>query len=233
VNPMHNYARMAPWFLLLAWFVSSAQNSISTADVQRLSDLSDQVKSAIQAGDVNRAEHSASDLFLSLIRLRQASAPTPAAQLQKLEQASTENRFYALADLAKAAFDAGDLSKAKGYANELLSLAPQNRKDWNYGNAIYYSNFVLGRVALRDGDVAGGKIYLLAAARTPGSPQLNSFGPNVTLAKELLNKGERDAVLEYFALCRSFWKLDRGLLDEWSATVRGGGIPEFRSNTNY
>jgi hypothetical protein len=227
------YARMIPWFLLLAGFVSSAQSRISNADVQRLSDLSDQVKSALQAGDVNGAEHSASDLLVGLVRLRQANAPTPATRLQQLEQAATGNRFYALADLAKAAFDAGDLTKATSYANELLSLAPQNRKDWNYGNAIYYGNFVLGRVALRGGDVAGAKRSLLAAAQTPGSPQLNSFGPNVTLAKELLDKGARDTVLEYFALCRSFWKLDRGLLDQWSATVRGGGIPQFNSNLNY
>jgi hypothetical protein len=225
---MPTNARMVPWFLLLAGFVSSAQNNIGTADVQRLSDLSDQVKSALQAGDLNRAARSASDLHIGVFRLQHANAPTPSVRLQQLEQAASGNRFYALADMAKAALNAGDLPKAKSYANELLSLAPQNRKDWNYGNAIYFGNFVLGRVALRGGDVAGARMYLLESARTPGSPQLNSFGPNVALAKELLDKGERDTVLEYFALCRSFWKLERGLLDQWSATVRGGGIPDFR-----
>ena len=38
--------------------------------------------------------------------------------------------------------------------------------------------------------LAAGK-YLVEAAHTPGSPQLNSFGPNVTLAKELLEMGLR------------------------------------------
>ena len=67
----------------------------------------------------------------------------------------------------------------------------------------------------------------MAAGATPGSPQLNSFGPNMTLAKELLEKGQSEVVLQYLALCKKFWKMDRGQLDEWSATIRGGGIPDF------
>lgn len=61
---------------------------------------------------------------------------------------------------------------------------------------------------------------LLASAQMPGSPTLNSFGPNVSLAKDLLTEGERDTVLQFFTLCRSFWKMDRGKLDAWTATVK-------------
>ena len=75
--------------------------------------------------------------------------------------------------------------------------------------------------------------YLLDASSTPGSPQLNSFGPNLTLAKELLERGQGPVVLEFFARCKNFWKMDRGKLDEWSATIRGGGIPQFTQNLNY
>ncbi len=53
----------------------------------------------------------------------------------------------------------------------------------------------------------GWKKYLIAAGKSPGSPQMDSFGPNMTLAKDLLEKGERDAVLEYFMRCRKFWKM--------------------------
>jgi len=41
----------------------------------------------------------------------------------------------------------------------------------------------------------------------------NSFGPNVSLAKDLLEKGERDTVVEYFEACKKFWKMDRGILN--------------------
>jgi hypothetical protein len=142
-------------------------------------------------------------------------------------------RFYALPDLAKEAFNLGHPDQAQTYARELLQEAPQHPKDWNYGNAIYDGYFVLGRVALQQGNVQLAGQYLLDASTTPGSPQLNSFGPNVMLAKELLEKGQGPVVLQFFAQCKKFWEMDRGKLDEWSATIRGGGIPQFSQNLNY
>jgi hypothetical protein len=109
----------------------------------------------------------------------------------------------------------------------------QNPRDWDYGNAVHDGNMVLGLVALRSGSVAQAREYLLEAGKTPGSPQLNSFGTNMQLAKELVEKDERDVVLQYFDLCRKFWKMDRGRLDQWSATVRGGGTPDFGANLLY
>lgn len=142
-----------------------------------------------------------------------------------------DKKFFLLPELAKVAFDAGDLAKAKTYADELLSMSKEGKRNWNSGNAVHHSNLVLGRVALQDGDVEKAKTYLLAAGRTEGSPQLNSFGPNMTLAKELLEKGEKETVLEYFDLCGKFWKKEE--LDQWRATVKGDGIPEFGGNLNY
>jgi len=158
-------------------------------------------------------------------------------KLVELEQAAPAagiHRFYALHRLAETAFDAGRLDKAEKYANELLALAPQYSKDWNYGNAIYYGNMVIGRVALRrDMGFAVAKRSLLAAGKTPGSPQLNSFGPNMSLAKDLLSMGQRDTVLQFFASCHNFWKHERGRLDAWSATVMRGGTPDFGANLRY
>jgi hypothetical protein len=53
----------------------------------------------------------------------------------------------------------------------------------------------------------------------------------MTLARELLEKGERQVVLEYFKLCASFWKNDR--LDTWASEVRAGKIPDFGANLEY
>jgi len=105
--------------------------------------------------------------------------------------------------------------------------------DWNYGNAVQDVNIVFGRLALSEGKMDVAKQFLLAAGQSPGSPQMNTFGPNMTLAKALLEKGEKDTVLEYFTLCSKFWKMDHGKLKEWSALVKQGAMPDFGANLLY
>jgi hypothetical protein len=139
---------------------------------------------------------------------------------------------YLLIALAKSAFEAGEIEQAGSWAVQLLSQGNADSKDWNYGNAIHQGHIILGRIALLSGNLGEAKEHLIAAGDTPGSPQLNSFGPNMTLAKELLEKGERDAVIRYFQLCANFWK-KHSELDGWTATVRGGGIPNFGAHLAY
>jgi hypothetical protein len=155
------------------------------------------------------------------------------AQERKAAKLRGRERFYELNALAKRAFNAGEIEKSKQYADELLNLARNYPKDWNYGNAIYDGNLVLGRIALKRGDVKLAGKYLLSAGKTPGSPQLNTFGPNLTLAQELLAQGERESVLKFFGLCKHFWEMDGGKLDKWSAEIRAGKVPEIKVNLNY
>ncbi|MGD1151913.1 MAG: RNA polymerase subunit sigma-24 [Syntrophales bacterium] len=143
------------------------------------------------------------------------------------------NKFYLLDELSTVAFEAGDSSKASKYASQLLQKAPQYKKDWNYGNAIHKGNLILGRVALASGKLEEAKDYLLKAGKTPGSPQLDSFGPNMTLAKELLEKGERKVVIEYFRECGNFWQSGNDKLMNWMAIVNQGGMPNFGGNLDY
>lgn len=155
------------------------------------------------------------------------------ALAQVRDARSDTEKFYALGDAAKQAFIAGQVDEARKYADELLRLAPQFERDWNYGNAIHNGNMVLGRIALREGRIDDAKQFLLKAGATPGSPQLDSFGPNVSLAKDLLEKGERDVVLQYFELVRKFWELENGRLDQWAGQVRAGKMPGFGPNLVY
>ena len=54
----------------------------------------------------------------------------------------------------------------------------------------------------------------------------------MTLTKELLEKEERQTVLEYFALCAEFWaRHDR--LEAWAGEVEAGRIPDFGANLSY
>jgi tetratricopeptide (TPR) repeat protein len=150
----------------------------------------------------------------------------------KLDRAtSDQDRFYSLTEVATMGFLLGKTNEARVYARKLLAMAPKFREDWNYGNAIHDGNMVLGRIAVREGRIEDAKRFLIEAGKSPGSPQLDSFGPDMGLAKDLLEKGERDTVLEYFQLCRKFWEVGRrGKLDQWTKDVKAGKMPDFGLN---
>ena len=134
--------------------------------------------------------------------------------------------------MTKAAFAAGDWVRARRYAEEALEAA-RHGVFWWTGDAIHQGNIVLGRLALRESNLEAAKRYLLAAGKTPGSSALASLGPNMALAKELLDRGESAAVVEYLEECRTFWDGNRGKLAEWLALVRAGLHPDFGANLGY
>jgi hypothetical protein len=193
-----------------------------------------QLNQSISTSDQAKIQTAAAALRAILARIGLPPA-SPREQFAALEEAtsgsSEEELFYRLPDLAKRAFNAGEVEKARAYSRQLLQMASQHPKD--DGNAVYYGNFVLGRIAVREGNLAQAGKYLMAAGATSGSPSLDTFGPNMTLAKELLEKGQSGVVLQYLALCKHFWKMDDGKLDDWSATIRNGGMPDFSSHLHY
>jgi hypothetical protein len=142
--------------------------------------------------------------------------------------------------MAKAAFESGSpLGEVKGAVQEMLANNT-DLKSWNYGNVEYTANELLGRVALREGNTDAAGKYLLAAGKTKGSPQLKSFGPRFTLARELAEKGERDTVIQFLDLVGVFWANpdkakegnsrnvamgNRKQLEEWKQQIQDGKIP--------
>ena len=157
-------------------------------------------------------------------------------QLERALARSKEgtNVSQLLIDIAKTAFKSGENDKAKQFAERLL-------KTYGDGDSIHMGNQILGRLSLQAGDIDKAGKYLITSARTVGSPVLNSFGPSMILAKELLEKDQKDIVLEYFDLCEKFWLTDLmdpanklinqannfNKLKEWREIVKVGGVPEF------
>lgn len=141
-------------------------------------------------------------------------------------------------DLAQAALEAKETELAKQHAIETLQKNTDETSD-HYGNVIHNANQILGRCALREGNLADAKAYLLKAGATPGSPQLNSFGPQLHLARELLEKGEKETVLQYLDLVSKFWaseneqsalgqqisKEHAALIAGWKREIANGKIP--------
>jgi tetratricopeptide (TPR) repeat protein len=127
-----------------------------------------------------------------------------------------------LRKLATDGFEAGDDILAQKYADELLRQGQQHD---NSCRALHHGNLMLGRIALKKGNLEEAKVRLVEAGKISTSP----FSPNMMLAKELLEKGQREIVLQYLDECANFWKNDHGQLDQWRAVIRGGGIPNFRN----
>jgi tetratricopeptide (TPR) repeat protein len=156
------------------------------------------------------------------------------AELEKafeLERDATR-QFWMMPELAKAALEAGEFDKARSYATDLLAKAalPDFRGD---GEAIHHGNLVLGRLALKAGDIEKAKEHLLKAAHVSSSPVLLSGGPNMMLAKQLLELGERDVVIQYLKLSTSFWRTADHRAEKWIYDIGKGALPKFGANLWY
>src|SRR5205823_5891377 len=164
--------------------------------------------------------------------MRTRTQRTPLLELQHLEALAGRDpivRNPFLARLAKAAFASGDYVRAERYSDEAL-VAARHGVFWWTGDAIHQGNIVLGRLALRRQDVDAAKRFLLAAGKTPGSGTLASLGPNMALAKDLLDRGDSASVVLYLEECGQFWAGNRGKLAEWIALVKAGLKPDFGRN---
>lgn len=137
------------------------------------------------------------------------------------------NRFYNLDDKITEAYQANDFGKVQELAKENLELAEVYRCNWNFGNAIHNTNRVLGLVSLKSGDFDTAADYLLKAGKSTGSPQLNTFGPELDLANELLQLGKVVAVKAYLKDIKSFWEMNDGQVDTWLAEIEKGEKPQL------
>jgi hypothetical protein len=125
-------------------------------------------------------------------------------------------------DLTRAAVLAEDWTRVRGTAERVLVDNERCTRTFQYGNAIHHANIALGFAALARDDLAAASEHLVRAGRTPGSPQLNSFGPDRDLARALLERGARTAVLGYLAECRRFWAGEEALIDSWCSAIERG-----------
>jgi hypothetical protein len=87
----------------------------------------------------------------------------------------------------------GRTEEARQFATDMMVLNEKYSRgvpEKANGDVVHNGNLVLGIIALDEGRIEEAKWRLLAAGRSTGSPVLGSFGPNMSLAKGLLAKGE-------------------------------------------
>jgi hypothetical protein len=119
-------------------------------------------------------------------------------------------RFYRVtSELATRAYRSGNWLQTRSLALESLDLAERFPTDWSYGNAIHNSHQLLGLLALKDKDIPSAVSHLIEAGNSPGSPQLDSFGPRMVLAAELVRRGQIGPVLRYLDSIGKFYAVDK------------------------
>jgi hypothetical protein len=137
------------------------------------------------------------------------------------------DRPLLLRGAASAAFELGQTAKAKAYASELLLEFGHDLTASTYEDSTHYGNIILGRIALREGDLVKAKEHLLIAGRTPKLAGRSYFVPDLNLARELFEKNEKETVVEYLQQCEAFYSDGRKLLQKWEQMIKRGQTPSF------
>jgi hypothetical protein len=139
-----------------------------------------------------------------------------------------------LPHVANIALESGDLEKARAYATRTIDVVSrQEAFDPDPGLALHLATMVLGRVALRLGDIDNAKDLLLKATDYGESPFLEIAGPSMLLASELLRRGERTAVLSYLSRCARLWPTSDHRPEKWIYEIEHGGLPDFGDNLSF
>jgi tetratricopeptide (TPR) repeat protein len=122
-------------------------------------------------------------------------------------------------EMAQAAFKMGDFAGAAELAR--IHLQGKDR------TATQRANTILGRVALRSGDIQAAKRFLLDSSGPEARKDVSFSGPTMILAKELLEDGQDDAVLQYLDNCLSLWPRGESVLQIWIGEINKGKKPNF------
>jgi len=113
----------------------------------------------------------------------------------------------------------------KGYIEE---DAPEERRSI----ANHQIHTFLGLVEVADENIAAAKQHLLDSITDMSSFALQERGPNLLLAKRLLEVGEKEVVLNFFEEVDTEWtgRLQRGNTAGWEKEISEGSIPDFGKN---
>jgi hypothetical protein len=133
------------------------------------------------------------------------------------------------------AFGLGAFAEARLHAEAMLALAaePSDDERRSDGDLVHRGHLLLGRIALRFGDVERAKAHLALAGKARGRGLVEVFGPSMSLARELLARGERDAVLRFLALTREMSGRGVAERDRWAEQIRAGETPDFGPDRDY
>lgn len=119
---------------------------------------------------------------------------------------------------AHAALEAGALIRAKG-----ISQAIVNAHIGDDSAVRLQHTTILGRIALRQNDLESAKRHLLDSVPKSRSTAESFYMPTFTLAREILEKEQKEIVIKYLELIAPLWKHPK--IPKWKEEIRNGKIP--------
>jgi hypothetical protein len=136
---------------------------------------------------------------------------------------SREDRYSSLVDVAEAAFDVGDLTRARNAALEVVDGPNKVPKTLHprWQRSVYT---VLGLVAIEANDLPSAREHLLASACafiSSREPIISDF----SLARRLLELGERSVVIRYLEACEALSAFELEPFAAWKVAIASGEIP--------
>ena len=176
------------------------------------------------------------DVFAPLYLQASNSVSDEAQRVRLIEMAaaharSSEWRVAALNYVVEFHLQAGDGERARREAEEMLRRAPDMYAESSRTYASHIAHTVLGRTALRQGQLAEAREQLRAAGKVASADVMRLNSIRWTLASDLLARGERDVVLDYISMVRIVWNKSKSQLDDWAKSIRAGEIVDFGATT--
>lgn len=140
---------------------------------------------------------------------------------------SNMQRADLLIRIANISITCSDFHTASAAASEAIQLELPPQVASFRSVIIHRANNILGLIALASGDVDTAKDYLRRSVVSLG-PLPSSYYPYIRLARELLGKGERVAVLAFLQECARLWALENHQLENWIYALKQGETPDLK-----
>lgn len=127
--------------------------------------------------------------------------------------------------LAQYAFLAGQLDQAEEIAK--IMMKSDDPSSYTSRTQRYIAHIILGRVALERKQVERAKTHLKSATQCARGLLLTTYGPDMSLAKGLLDHGMQFVVLEYLKQFLSSPSKMNPFFEKWIEEINAGKVPDF------
>lgn len=133
-------------------------------------------------------------------------------------------------------FFASNYDEVKVLAQELISIAYQNKEADGYGLVLHIAHTYLGILAVMEDKHELAKKEMMESITVPNSNGVYGFGPNMLLCKLIIDRyGDFTSTKEYLHLSKKYSSFLARLLyiNKISKDIRNSQVPDFGNNLYY